>query len=446
MEILLSAWPWLFLLGGIGLGAAAVYVLSAAPAQAQLACALDEREALELECTRLRERLEGEAKAHAARLEELERSGRELEDRFRGLAAEVLGRNSERFLQLVSERFEAHRQEAEQRVQARERSIDEMIRPIAEALARFEDRVGEIEKAREGAYRAIGEQVRMLAEGQQLLTGETRRLVEALRRPKTRGRWGEFQLQNVLELAGLTEHVDYVRERGVGADGSLRPDIVLRLPGGRALAVDAKTPLEAYLEALEAADEAARADALFRHARQMRAHARGLGSKEYWRALAESCRCTPDFVVMFVPGEAFFAAAIEQDPSLLEDALARRVLIATPTTFVALVKAVAYGWQQEKLAENAARIARLARELHGRMSRFVEQLGRVGGALQQAVDRYNDSVASLEARVVPSLRKFEACAAVGEEERVSAPQPLDSRTRPVRELPEPETPVAVGES
>lgn len=439
MDAVFSIWTLLFALGGFALGAALVHFVVAAPAQEQLGALLDERDRLELERARLEERLEAEAKAHAARLEELEKAGRDLEARFAGLAREVLGRNSEDFLRLVSERFEAHRQEAESRVGAREQAIAEMMRPVAEALSRFEERVAELEKAREGAYRAIGEQVRMLAEGQQMLTGETRRLVDALRRPKTRGRWGEFQLQNVLELAGLTEHVDYVRERGLPAAGSasLRPDVILRLPGGKALAVDAKTPLDAYLEALEAADEAARSDALLRHSRQMRAHARQLGSKEYWRALQESFRCTPDFVVMFVPGEAFFAAAIEQDPALLEDALARRVLIATPTTFVALVKAIAYGWQQEKLAENVGRVAALARELHGRMCRFVDHLGRVGGALQQAVDRYNESVASFEGRVVPTLRKFEACAVTGEEERLAAPRPLDARIRPLAALGEP---------
>lgn len=434
MEVLLGVWPWIFAVGGFGLGAAIVYFFSAAPAQERLAALLDEHERLGLEHARLEERLEAEARLYAARLEEAERAGRALEDRFRSLAAEVLGQNSEAFLKLVSERFEAHRQEAEHRVAAREQAIREMLRPITEALSRFEGRVGELEKAREGAYRAIGEQVRMLAEGQQMLTAETRRLVDALRRPKTRGRWGEFQLQNVLELAGMTEHVDYLRERSVGADGNLRPDLILRLPGGRALAVDAKTPLDAYLEALEAQDEAARSEALFRHARQLRAHARDLGSKEYWRALTESCQLSPDFVVMFVPGEAFFAAAVEQDPTLLEDALARRVVIATPTTFVALVKAVAYGWQQEKLAENAARVAALARELHGRIARFAEHLERLGGAIRQAVDRYNETVASLEMRVVPTLRKFEACALAGEADQIAAPAPVEARPRELRGL------------
>lgn len=440
MEAVLSFWTWLFALGGFALGAALVHVLIAAPAQDQLATLIEERDRLELERIRLEERLDAEAKAHAARLEELERAGRALEARFAALARDVLGQNSEDFLRLVSERFEAHRREAEDRVGAREQAIAAMLQPLSEALARFEGRIGELERAREGAYRAIVEQVRMLAEGQQLLQTETRRLVEALRRPKTRGRWGEFQLHNLFELAGLAEHVDYLRERGLPAAGNavLRPDAIVRLPGGKALAVDAKTPLEAYLEALEAADEAGRQEALMRHARQMRAHARQLSSKEYWRVLQESFHCTPDFVVMFVPGEAFFAAAVEQDPALLEDALARRVLIATPTTFIALVKAIAYGWQQEKLAENAGRVAALARELHGRMCRFADHLGRIGAALQQAVDRYNDSIASLESRILPTFRKFEACAGAGEEEQLSRLRPLEARIRPLTTLAEPD--------
>ena len=387
--------------------------------QAAISVSADRVPQLEDTITELREKLESanrqisgaesilktERKTHEARVEELQKMGAEIEQKFEVLASNVLGKNSENFLRLMSERFDKHKATADKDLEERQKAIETLVKPISENLAKFEHKVGELERAREGAYRAITEQVKSLAEGQSGLRSETSQLVQALRRPKTRGRWGEYQLRNVLDMAGMTEHVDFVEEQTIqGEDGRLRPDVIVRLPGGKSVIVDAKTPLEAYLAAMEASDEAARERHIVDHARQVRDHVRALGSKDYWKALP----VTPDFVVMFVPGEAFFAAAIESDPNLFEQAVIQRVLISTPTTFIALVKAIAYGWQQEKLAENAQAVAELARDLFERIKVFGGHMSDLGRSIRQTVDRYNKGIGSLEGRVLPTARKFES--------------------------------------
>lgn len=390
---------------------------------------LRERSArLEAEKKELFGALEAERRAHAARLEELERMGREMEEKFSALATEVLGRNSETFLKLVSERFENHRHEAEQALEARKREIESLLKPLRETLDKFEHRVGEIEKAREGAYRAVLEQVRMLAQSHEKLERSAAGLVQALRRPQVRGRWGEYQLRNVVELAGMSEHVDFVLQPQTGtADLRLRPDAVVRLPGGKTVVVDAKTPLDAYLEAVEAESEEQRQLALDRHARQLRQHVQLLAAKEYWRQLSEA----PDFVVMFVPGEAFYAAALERDPTLFEDALRRRVLVATPTTFVALMKAIAYGWQQEKIAESAEKVATAGRELHSRLRVFLEHVDKLGRALGSAIEQFNRAVGSLEGRVLPQARRLEELGVTPQGENLPRLEPVERAPRPL---------------
>ncbi len=385
----------------------------------------ERRKVAELEAARreVEGRLEAERRAHAAKVEELGRMGRELEEKFTALADEVLGRNSARFLQLVSERFEVHRGEAEKELEARRRAIEELVRPVREALEKFERRVGELERAREGAYRAVVEQMRLLRESQERLRVETGRLVQALRRPQVRGRWGEFQLRNVVELAGMSEHVDYVTQ--TVTEDRLRPDAVIRLPGGKSVVVDVKTPLDAYLRAVEAEDEETREHELRQHARQIRGHVQKLARKEYWQGVVDA----PDFVVLFVPGDPFYAAALQRDPELFEYALERKVLITTPSTFVALMKAIAYGWQQEKIAEGAARIAETARELHQRIRVFLGHVERLGKALGSAVDHYNKAVGSLESRVLPQARRFETLGAAPADRPLPEARPVELAPR-----------------
>lgn len=394
-------------------GAALVWLVFAAPARSRA----DRAEA----------GLEAEKKTHAVRLEEIEKARSEAESRFAALSAEALGKNSESFLRLVSERFQSHKVEADKDLKAREEAIATLVKPIREELKKVEDRARELEKSREGAYQKIHEQVKHLAEGQVRLHTETGRLVQALRQPGTRGRWGEYQLRNVLEMAGMTKHVDFVEQQTQqGDDGALRPDVILRLPGGKSIVIDAKTPLEAYLNAVEAEDEAKRAEHISAHVRHLRGHMRALASKEYWQALTNE---TPDFVVMFVPGEAFVSVAMERDPGLFEDAVANRVLIATPTTLIALVKAVAYGWQQEKLTENARDIAAAGRELYDRVKTFGSHMERVGRSLRQTVEHFNRSVGSLEGRVLPSARRLETLGAAPDGAELEAMEPVEAEPR-----------------
>ncbi len=400
-------------------GAALVWFLFAAPARSRA----DRAEA----------GLEAERRTHAVRLEEIEKARGEAESRFAALAAEALGKNSDSFLRLVSERFQSHKVEADKDLKAREEAIATLVKPIREELKKVEERAQELEKSREGAYQAIREQVKHLAEGQVRLHTETGRLAQALRRPGTRGRWGEFQLRNVLEMAGMTKHVDFVEQQTQqGSEGGQRPDVILRLPGGKSIVIDAKAPLDAYLAAIDADDETKRGEHLAQHARHMRGHMRVLASREYWQALAND---TPDFVVMFIPGEAFVSVAMESDPSLFEDAVSNRVLISTPTTLIALVKAVAYGWQQEKLTENARDIAAAGRDLYERVRVFGGHMAGLGQSLKQAVERYNRSVGSLEGRVLPSARRLEALGAAPDGAELEPMQPVEAEPR-VLQAPE----------
>ena len=326
----------------------------------------------------------------------------------------------------MSERFGKHKVEADKDLEERQKAIATIIKPIGDSLARFEHKVGEIDKAREGAYHAITEQVRNLAEGQTGLRSETSHLVQALRQPKTRGRWGEYQLRNVLEIAGMTEHVDFVEEQTIKSDGGqLRPDVIIRLPGGKYVVVDAKTPLEAYLDAVEATDDDTRERRMTDHARHVLDHVRTLSSRDYWQTLP----VTPDFVVMFMHIEPSYAAAIEHNPNLFEQAMRHRVLITTPTNFIALVKAIAYGWQQEKLSENAQAVVDLARDLFKRIKTFGEHMSQMGQSLRQAVDRYNKGVGSLESRVLPTARKLESLGVAPTGESIAEMEPIELEAR-----------------
>ncbi len=322
---------------------------------------------------------------------------------FDSVASDALRGNSEVFLQLAGQVMGQQQELATRSFSEREKAVESMLAPVREALERTSQQIARIEKERAETFGALRSSIEGVALGQQALQRETRNLVTALRRPEVRGQWGEMTLRRLAELAGMIEHCDFSEQVTVqGEDGALRPDMIVNMPDGRQLVVDVKTPLDAYLSAVEAATDDERAIALRRHAQAVVERVRQLASKAYWTQFDKS----PEFVVLFIPGDQFLGAAISEVPTLLEDAIRQHVIIATPTSFVALLKAVAYGWRQNALAENAARIQVLAEELYRRLAKFGEHMGRIGRSLGQSVDAYNSAVGSLERQVLPGARKF----------------------------------------
>ncbi|HXF54786.1 MAG TPA: DNA recombination protein RmuC [Hyphomicrobiaceae bacterium] len=371
--------------------------------------------------------LAAERRAAQEKLAVLEDARAKLADAFKALSAEALKSSSESFLKLAQESLARFHTSAKAELEAREKAIEQLTQPIRERLEKFDGKLDELEKNRIGAYRALTQQVGDLLQIHlPKLQSETAALVRALRQPQARGRWGEEQLKRVVELAGMLEHCDFEQQVNVStADGRLRPDLIVRLPGGRNLVVDAKVAVDAYLSAVEAQDDAARERLLDQHAAQLRAHVQRLSAKSYF----EQFDPTPEFVVLFVPGEAFFSAALMRDPQLIEYAAQNRVIPASPTTLIALLKAVAYGWRQEALAQNARDIAALGKDLYERISTLAEHWTKVGERLDQAVKAYNQSVGTLESRVLPAARKFRDLGAAGQGREVPALEPLTQDTR-----------------
>lgn len=376
-------------------------------------------------------KLEEEQKAAAEKLSLLNEAQQKLSDTFKALSADALNGSNQSFLTLAQTTFEKLRDRAKSDLEQREQAISELVKPIYSTLAEFNTKLQELENARIGAYASLHEQVHLLHTTQDQLRLETSNLVSALRKPSVRGRWGEIQLKRVVELAGMLDHCDFSEQESTATEeGRIRPDLLVHLPGRKTIIVDAKAPLEAYLDAIQADDESLRKSKLKDHARQIRNHISSLGKKSYWSQFHSS---SPEFVVLFIPGEAFFSAALEQDPTLIELGVEEHVILATPTTLIALLKAVLYGWKQENIARNAQEISALGRELYKRIAIMSDHWRKVGKSLGNAIESYNQATGSLESRVLISARKFKELEAATEDDIEELP-PIDRIPRELQTL------------
>lgn len=383
--------------------------------------------ALERECAVLTERLQNERKAAEDKLSVLNEAQKKLAEAFKGLSADALKNNNQVFLELAKSALGTFQERAKGDLEKRQQAITAMVQPVRESLDKVDDKIRQMETQRAGAYASLTEQVRSLFETQNQLRVETSRLVTALRSPLARGHWGEMQLKRVVELAGMVDRCDFYRQPSVTSEeGRFRPDLLVRLPGAKSIIIDAKAPLEAYLEAIEAADENRRRDKLKDHARQVRAHMSALRKKSYW----EQFDPVPEFVVLFLPGECFFSAALEQDPSLLE--FDPGIILATPTTLIALLRAVAYAWKQDNLTQNALEISKLGRELYKRIVDTGAHWVKLGRSLDNAVLTYNKAVGSLESRVLVTARKFRELEITTSGVEIEELIPIDKLTRTIQ--------------
>ncbi len=397
--------------------------------KAELARLLLEERVLIESRAKLESALESERKTSDEKIELLMESGNraasDLQNAFKALAGEALQSNNASFLHLAQEKLKSFQTEAKGDLDARQKAVTDLVTPVRESLSKVDAQIQQLEIARSGAYSDLKAQVQSLISTQKELQSETGNLVRALRTPNVRGRWGEIQLRRVVEIAGMLPYCDFAEQETVTSEaGRFRPDLVVKLPGGKIIVVDSKAPMQAFLDAFKTDNEEQRRSCLANHARQVRDHINTLSGKKYW----EQFESTPEFVVMFLPGETFFSAALEQDTELIEHGVLNKVIPASPTTLIALLKAVAYGWNQEKLARNAQQISALGKELHERLRKLAGHITGVGTNLDRAVEAYNQAVGSLENRVLVSARKFsELGASVAED--IPELEPIETTAR-----------------
>jgi len=348
-------------------------------------------------------KLEFEIRNHQEKLIALEQAREQLSDTFSALSSQALKHNNETFLRLAEENLKNHQTKAQGDLAQREMAIENLVKPIKDALEKTEKQIHNIEKDRKESYGALNSHLELMARSQESLQDQTQQLVNALRRPEVRGQWGELTLKRLAELAGMVEYCDFYEQENVNTDeGRLRPDMIVRMPDQREIVVDVKTPLDAYLSAVECSDDETRKQHLLRHAKNVRRRVTELSQKAYWAQFKDA----PNFIVLFIPGDQFLASALEYDKNLLEDALSQQVILATPTSFVALLRAVAYGWRQEQLAKNAEQIRKIGEDLYQRLNTFSDHLQKLGRSLESSVKSYNQAIGSFDSRVLPGARKF----------------------------------------
>lgn len=414
----------LFFLLGLALGAAAAWFASRSQTRLEMKDSVTDLETR----TRVAEsRLADALKNAEDQQKMLEQAETRFKETFEALSGEALKSNNRAFLDLASKSLDAVLKGAKGEITEKTGELKNIVAPLEKALGRYEEQVRELEKTRAQAYGSLGNQIESLVKTQQLLEKETGNLVSALRTPHVRGQWGQLTLKRVVELAGMSEHCDFSEQVSVKVeDTRQQPDMIVHLPNGREVVIDSKVSLHAYMDYIESTEEATRKVALAKHAQQIRKHMNDLASKSYWDQFSKA----PDFVVMFIPGETFISAAVECDATLLEDGMTDKVMIASPTTLVSLLRAIAYGWRQEQLTKKAQDIASLGKEAHERFLTFLDLFSKTGASLAQAVSNFNKTVGSLEARVLPNLRKFKEYGATGLEE-LPVVEPVEKMPRQI---------------